>query len=94
MEQADAQVCTNKQLLERLQLTEAGGDSLIGALTAEQEARARAELRLASSQRVHGDHVAVLGLFAQQQTGAKEVRGVPSPSSRAACRSDSLQHKA
>ena len=33
-----------------------------------------AQQRLASSQRVHGEHVSVLGLFAQQQTGAKEVR--------------------
>lgn len=74
MEQATAEACTSKKLQEQLRVTEADRNSLIAALTAEQEARVVAGQRLASSQRVHGEHVSVLGLFAQQQTGAKEVR--------------------
>ena len=75
--QASAHASTSKKLRERLQQTEADCDFLMAALTAEQEARAEAEQRLVSGHRVHGDNVAVLGLFAQQKTEAKEVRSAP-----------------
>ena len=73
-DEANAEAWNSKGLQEQLRRTEADRDSLAAALTAEQETRVVAQQRLASSQRVHGEHVSVLGLFAQQQTGAKEVR--------------------
>ena len=76
-DEANAEAWNSKKLQERLRVTEADRDSLAAGLKAEQEAHAKTKQTLAGGQRAHGDHVAVLGLFAQQQTGAKEVRDPP-----------------
>ena len=74
-EEANAETWNNKKMRERLQQTEAERDSLVAALTAKQQACAKAERWLAFNQRVHGDHAAGLGLLAQKNPGAREVRG-------------------
>ena len=92
-DEANAEAWNSEGLRERLRVTEADRDSLAAGLKAEQEAHAKTKQTLAGGQRAHGDHVAVLGLFAQQQTRAKEVRGLQPASSTAASCSGSL-HRA